>query len=165
MDDNDDPLPSAQTPYACPLTSRPMNGTQRFVYIRTPQSGAVISESALKAVVQGSSDNGDAAICPVTETPFNAGSLASKKGLAASDVDQIGHVILLNPLPGSHEEQVLVAANNVAQAAASKEKDKKKKDKKGKANGKDLGDKGNGNGKRKRDRDGEDGDKDKKPKQ
>lgn len=103
-----------------------MNGSQRFVFIRTPDSGAVLSESALKAIVPSNSAQEVTATCPVTETPFHPGSLASKKGLAASDPDNVGDVVLVNPLPGSPEEEVLVLADALRRKNAKTKKKEKR---------------------------------------
>lgn len=115
---SDDTLPLNQTPFLCPLSSRPMNGTARFVYIRTDQSGAVLSESALKATVSSSS------MCPVTETNFNPGSLVGKNGAACVDVENVGDVILINPVPGSEEEKVL---NEAMKKGKKNAKEKRKR--------------------------------------
>lgn len=114
-DDSDNP-DEASSRFHCPLTGKPMNGAHRFVFIRT--SGAVMSESGLKAIISEASNatkRGDAASptaaifeCPITSTPFHAGSLLGKNGAAAQDADNVGDIILLNP--SEAEEGILRAA-------------------------------------------------------
>lgn len=126
--------------FSCPLTNKPMNGSHRFVYIKT--SGAVMSESGLKALLSQSapssastskkqSTDSDAtkkdteatAECPITSKPFLPGSMASKVGLAAQDVESVGDVILINP--SEKEEEVLRAASLLGRKGGDKKKSKK----------------------------------------
>ncbi|CAO1617950.1 unnamed protein product [Sympodiomycopsis kandeliae] len=138
---SNDPLPSSQTPFICPLTSKLMNGSIRFVYIRTKESGVVLSESSLKMIINGQlKEKKESFTCPITETKFNPGCLINNKNnLACNDIGNVGDVILINPGKGSVEERVLL------------ENSKKKKEKKEKSKVvKELQvDNANGSGKRK----------------
>lgn len=131
--DNDDE--AMATPFACPLTGRPMNGSHRFVYIRAAGSGAVMSESGLKAVLgSASSSSSSTAVCPITSVLFEPGYIAQKAPASSSSSSSsiapltpanVADVIPLNP---TAEEEVILRTG--LQASAGK-KDKKGKRKNG----------------------------------
>lgn len=85
---------TAEFPFACPLTQRPMNGRHAFVYLRP--CGCVFSESGLRNVCapgnKGKTDVPESEqACPTCSTPFRYAEL----DVAADDVD--ADVVWINP--------------------------------------------------------------------
>ncbi|PWN28377.1 hypothetical protein BDZ90DRAFT_213958, partial [Jaminaea rosea] len=136
---DDEQLPA---PFACPLTGRPMNGSHRFVFIRAAGSGAVMSESGLKAVLGSSSSSSSSnasakATCPITSATFEPGYIALKAPASSSSsssavapltASNVADVIPLNPVP---EEEVILRAVLQASTATGKKEKKNGKRKNG----------------------------------
>lgn len=85
---------TAEFPFACPLTQRPMNGRHTFVYLRP--CGCVLSESGLRNVCapgrKGKADVSESEqACPACSTPFRYAEL----DVAADDLD--ADVVWINP--------------------------------------------------------------------
>ena len=102
-------------PFMCPLSSKQMDGKQRFVYIST--CGCAMSATGLRATITASQTDNHAP-CPVCSKPFNAASLSKGKQPEAG-----GSVITINPSEMEETEmREAMERQRVKQAARRKDK-------------------------------------------
>lgn len=106
-------------PFMCPLSSKQMDGKQKFVYIAN--CGCVMSAIGLRTTVAASKatdeSKSDYRPCPVCSTEFNAGGLAKGKQPEIG-----GSIVTINP--GAEEEAEMKEAMEKKRA---QEKSNKKK--------------------------------------
>ncbi|EST07154.1 Replication termination factor 2, RING-finger [Kalmanozyma brasiliensis GHG001] len=96
-------------PFMCPLSSKQMDGKQRFVYI--VGCGCVMSATGLKSTISASEEETP---CPVCSKPFNAAGLLKGKQEAT------GSVVTINPAREEEEDMREAMEKARAEQAAKK---------------------------------------------
>ncbi len=118
---------SSVYPFMCPLSSKQMDGKQRFVYIST--CGCTMSYTGLRTTLSTSTNATSAekavAPCPVCNIPFNAASIATK---GKKEPEAGGDVVTINP--SESEQAGMREAMELKRAAEKAEKSGGKKNKK-----------------------------------
>lgn len=97
-------------PFMCPLSSKQMDGKQRFVYIAA--CGCVMSATGLKTTISASEDETP---CPVCGKVFNAAGLVKGK-----QAETGGSVVTINPSKEEEEEMRETMEKARAEQAAKK---------------------------------------------
>ncbi|CDS81932.1 related to Protein C20orf43 [Sporisorium scitamineum] len=103
-------------PFMCPLSSKQMDGKQRFVYIAS--CGCAMSATGLRTTVaasEASKDRPDDKPCPVCGKPFNAAGLAKGKQPEVG-----GSVVTINPSEAEEAEMREAMEKARAEQAARK---------------------------------------------
>lgn len=108
-------------PFMCPLSSKQMDGKQRFVYISS--CGCVMSFTGLRTTVTASKAIDEARPdhkpCPVCGKEFNAAGLAKGK-----QVEVGGSIVTINPNEAEEAEMREMMERTRAEQAAAKKKAK-----------------------------------------